>query len=83
MKKCTYSKRLQLVLALAALVLSPVVLKGQDQNPATLTLKDVKGRLEQNKDYVKQAEKSGKAGDAPGLQTCGSPKLWPTLKSMT
>jgi hypothetical protein len=71
MKEYTHSKRVHLVLALAALVLSPLAAMGQDQsqNPATLTLQDVKGQLEQNKDYVKQAEKSGKAGDAAGLQT--------------
>src|SRR5713101_5444645 len=71
MKECIHSKRVHLVLSLAALVLSPLAIMGQDQsqNPATLTLQDVKGQLEQNKDYVKQAEKSGKAGDAAGLQT--------------
>ncbi len=36
---------------------------------ATLTLKQVKQRLNQNKNYLKEAKKRGKAGDAAGLQT--------------
>ena len=38
-------------------------------NPATLTLKQVKERLKQNKEYIKQARKSAKAKDAQGLDT--------------
>jgi len=32
----------------------------QSQNPAALTLQDVKGCLEQNKDYLKQADKAAR-----------------------
>jgi len=36
---------------------------------STLTLKQVKQQLKQNNQYLKEAEKRGKAGDAAGLQT--------------
>ena len=38
-------------------------------NPAALTLKQVKQRLKQNKQYIKQAKKSAKANDPQGLNT--------------
>ncbi|MCL5671097.1 MAG: hypothetical protein M1423_07365, partial [Acidobacteria bacterium] len=38
-------------------------------NPATLTLKQVKSQLSQNKQYLKDAKKSAKAGDGQGLNT--------------
>jgi hypothetical protein len=71
MLRLIHPKRFSLILSLAALVLSPVGLwaQNQSQNQANLTLQDVKDRLNQNKDYLKQAQKSGKAGDAAGLQT--------------
>ena len=40
---------------------------GNDQ--ATLTLVQVRQRLKQNKEYIKQAKKSAKAGDSQGLDT--------------
>ena len=38
-------------------------------NPATLTLKQVKQQLKQNKQYIKDAKKSAKARDTQGLDT--------------
>ncbi|MBZ5702882.1 MAG: hypothetical protein LAN84_13670 [Acidobacteriia bacterium] len=62
-----YSKRAALTLALAALILSPVIVLAQDQ--ASLSLQNVKDQLKQNKSYLDQASKQGKAGDAAGMQT--------------
>jgi hypothetical protein len=69
MKVSTYIKRIAGTLTLASLILSPVVLKAQDQSQASLSLQNVKDQLKQNKNYLDQASKQGKAGDAAGLQT--------------
>jgi hypothetical protein len=69
MKVSLYSKRAALTLALAALILSPVIVLAQDQNQSSLSLQDVKDKLKQNKSYLDQASKQGKAGDAVGMQT--------------
>src|SRR5712692_422563 len=69
MKVSTYTKRIAGTLALTALILSPVVLKAQDQSRASLSLQNVKDQLTQNKSYLNQASKQGKAGDTAGLQT--------------
>lgn len=54
-----------------ALLFAPAgaVAQQTDSNPATLTLKQVKEQLKQNKQYIKQAQKSAKAGDTQGLDT--------------
>ncbi len=54
-----------------ALLLAPAgaVAQQSGSNPATLTLKQVKQQLKQNKQYINQAKKSAKAGDAQGLDT--------------
>ena len=52
-----------------ALVLSPASLLAQDQaeNQPTVTLQQVKDRLKENKKFLDEAKKRGKAGDARGL----------------
>jgi ABC-type transporter Mla subunit MlaD len=67
MKVSLNSKRVALMLALAALILSPAFVLAQDQ--ASLSLQNVKDQLKQNKNYLDQASKQGKAGDAAGMQT--------------
>jgi len=65
------------LVTLGILIVSCVLLAGTantfgqqaSNGQATLTLKQVKQRLNQNKNYLKTAEKRGKAGDAAGLQT--------------
>lgn len=54
-----------------ALLSAPAALaaKNSPGNQATLTLKQVKQRLKQNEQYLKEAKKRAKAGDAPGLET--------------
>jgi hypothetical protein len=66
MKASFNSKRVALTLALAGLFLSPVIV-AQDQS--SLTLQDVKSRLETNKGYIAEAKSKGQAGDAAGMQT--------------
>ena len=67
MKVSLYPKRVALTLALVALILSPVIALAQDQS--SLSLQNVKDQLKQNKNYLDQASKQGKAGDAAGMQT--------------
>jgi len=69
MKVSLYPKRAALTLAVAALILSPVFVLAQDQSQAGLTLQNVKDQLKQNKTFLDQASKQGKAGDAAGMQT--------------
>ena len=69
MKSSLYAKRGALTLALAALILIPIFVLAQDQSQASLSLQDVKNQLKQNKSYLDQASKQGKAGDAAGMQT--------------
>lgn len=54
-----------------ALLFAPAgaVAQQSEGNPATLTLQQVKQRLKQNKQYIQQAKKGAKAGDAQGLDT--------------
>jgi len=61
---------LGLLLAFSGLLVAPAGLLGQEasDDQAALTLKDVKDRLKQNKKYLEEAKKRGKAGDAPGLE---------------
>ncbi|MBI4166178.1 MAG: hypothetical protein HY508_10645 [Acidobacteria bacterium] len=60
-----------LVATLYVVLLAPAGIGGQDdaQTQRKMTLQDVKDRLNQNKNYLKDAEKKGKAGDAAGVQT--------------
>ena len=50
-------------------LLVPAGFGAQDDAQRTMTLQEVKDRLKENKDYLKDAEKKGKAGDAAGVQT--------------
>jgi hypothetical protein len=54
-----------------ALILAPAgaVAQNSGSNPATLTLKQVKQQLKQNKQYLKDARKSAKAGDTQAMNT--------------
>jgi hypothetical protein len=54
-----------------ALLFAPAgaVAQQTGSNPATLTLKQVKEQLKQNKQYLNNAKKSAKAGDAQGMNT--------------
>jgi hypothetical protein len=65
------------LITLTVLIVSCVLLAGPanvlaqqtNNDQATLTLKQVKQQLKQNKEYLKEAQKRGKAGDTSGLQT--------------
>jgi len=50
-------------------LLVPAGFGAQDDAQRTMTLQEVKDRLKENKNYLKDAEKKGKAGDAAGVQT--------------
>ena len=54
-----------------AMLFAPAGAVAQDSgsNPATLTLKQVKQQLKQNKQYLNDAKKSAKKGDNQGLNT--------------
>jgi hypothetical protein len=69
MRELFHAGRTSLLIAAISLLTIPATVLAQDQNPASLTLQDVKDRLNQDKTYLEQAQKSGKAGDAVGLQT--------------
>jgi hypothetical protein len=58
------------LLAFCVLAFAPAALVAQEEeDQATLTLKDVKNRLKENKSFLDQAKSRGKAGDAEGIQT--------------
>lgn len=69
MNRCTQLRRLNLSFVLAVLILSPAALMAQTQSKASLTLQQVKDRLKQNKKFLQEAQKNGKAGNAAGLNT--------------
>lgn len=48
---------------------SGVFAQQTSNDQSTLTLNEVKQRLKENQQYLKDAQKQGKAGDAQGLQT--------------
>ncbi len=59
-----------LTFSFALLVMPAAAVAQQSTNDqSTLTLKQVKERLKQNKQYLNQAKKMAKAGDAQGLNT--------------
>jgi len=59
-----------LTFSFAMLVMPAAAVAQQSTNDqSTLTLKQVKERLKQNKQYLNQAKKMAKAGDAQGLNT--------------
>lgn len=59
------------LIALGVLALAPVESAAQEESEdqATLTLKEVKNRLKENKKHLEQARTRGRAGDAQGVQT--------------
>lgn len=69
MKSVTRIGLVGLSSALYILSLVPAGFGAQDDAQRTLTLQEVKDRLKQNTNYLKDAEKRGKAGDAAGVQT--------------
>lgn len=54
-----------------ALLVGPATTFGQQSSndQGTITLKQVKQRLKENQNYLKEAKKSAKAGDTPGMET--------------
>lgn len=60
-----------MIAAFGALLMAPAAMASQQgtNDQSTLTLKEVKQRLKQNQQYLKEAEKRGKAGDAAGMET--------------
>lgn len=70
MHRKTYRALVGLAAALALFVMAPVGAKAQSgDDQASLTLKDVKERLRENRQHLQDAKKRGKAGDAQGLET--------------
>jgi len=70
-------RRTRGLVTLSVLIVSCVLLAGPastfgqqaSNDQSTLTLKQVKQQLKQNQQYLKEAEKRGKAGDTSGLET--------------
>lgn len=62
---------ISMILALGSLLFAPaaVALQKGTRNQSTLTLKQVKKQLKKNEQYLKEAEKQGKAGDTSGMET--------------
>lgn len=70
MRRKTYQAVVGLAAAFALFVMAPVGAKAQNgDDQASLTLKDVKERLRENRQHLEDAKKRGKAGDAQGLET--------------
>ncbi|HZT69743.1 MAG TPA: hypothetical protein VFC10_08350 [Terriglobia bacterium] len=71
MKRLVQLITICLTIAFSALIISPVGLFAQQENDnqGSLTLQQVKERLKQNEQYLKQAQQRGKAGDSAGLET--------------
>ena len=69
MKNVTRIGLVGLTSILYIFLLLPVGFGAQDDAKRTMTLQEVKDRLKENKNYLKDAEKKGKAGDAAGIQT--------------
>lgn len=71
MKRLVQLSTIGLMLAFSALFISPAGLAGQQEtdNQGTLTLQQVKDRLKENAQYLKEAQQRGKAGDSAGLET--------------
>lgn len=69
--KLVRTKGAGLAFALAIVVATPVAMlaQGENEDTATLTLKDVKESLKENKKHLKEAKNRGKAGDAAGMET--------------
>ena len=69
--KLVHAKGTGLFLALAVVIATPFATRAQSQgeDTATLTLKNVKERIKQNKNYLEEAKDRGKAGDAAGMET--------------
>jgi hypothetical protein len=60
-----------MIAAFGALLVAPAAMASRQgtSDQATLTLKKVKQQLKQNKQYLEEAQKRGKAGDAAGMET--------------
>lgn len=71
MQRLSQLAMIGLLAASCALLSAPAALaaKNNTSNPATLTLKQVKQRLKQNEQYLKEAKKRAKAGNTSGLNT--------------
>lgn len=70
MKRVIYLSFIGIIgLSCALLVVPSAVAAPQQTGQASLTLKQVKERLKQNKQYIKEAKRRAKAGDATGLNT--------------
>lgn len=71
MQRLLQSTMIFMLVASCALLAAPAAMAAQNStsNPATLTLKQVKQRLKQNKQYLNEAKKRTKAGDTSGLET--------------
>ena len=70
MKRLISLSLISMIAFCCALLVVPAALAAPQQaGQATLTLNQVKQRLKQNKQYIKEAKKRAKAGDAAGLNT--------------
>jgi len=60
-----------LILAMGLALVGPGALLAQSpgEDTRSLTLRDVKDRIKENKRHLEEAQKRGKAGDAPGMET--------------
>jgi|YelNatPaOPRAMG01_1025707.scaffolds.fasta_scaffold54787_2 hypothetical protein len=71
MKRLAQLSTIGLMFVFSVLLVSPTGLQGQQEtnDQSTLTLQQVKERLKQNAQYLKEAQQRGKAGDSAGLET--------------
>ena len=71
MKRLIQASLISVLTFSCALLMAPVgaVAQQSTNDQSTLTLKQVKERLKQNKQYLNQAKKMAKAGDTQGLNT--------------
>jgi len=71
MRSRSQTRWVGLVLAPLLVAIAPLVVsaQGDRDDQATLTLNNVKERLKQNKEYLKQAKQHARRGDAAGVNT--------------